>query len=151
MASSHRDAIVRFVLETHREPLVILDDHGRVVDANQAARGAELDIPGLFAREDADARLRAFTEELRFAGKSYTLVATPLGKVYRLEGTAVDGWFLVFARDISEQRAVDEELRQLRARASLGLVAASFIHDFNNLVTPILLLSERLLRDLPEN
>ncbi len=52
-------------------------------------------------------------------------------------------------------RAVDErpedELSQLRASASFALVAASLVHDFNNLLTPMLVLSSCLQREVDEN
>ena len=47
-------------------------------------------------------------------------------------------------------RELEEELAQLRSGASLALVAASLVHDFNNLLTPVLILSSRLVAMLDE-
>lgn len=144
----HRAALLRFVLERHRDAVVVLSPDGRVVESNGSARDLEPEISSLFERPDADARFAGFLDELRAAGEAYTLVAAREGRVYRLEGAAVDGWYVVVAREVSEEQLRDAELQQLRSRASLGLVAASLVHDLNNLLTPILIMSSRLAREV---
>lgn len=132
-------ALSRFVMKHHREIVVVLDKAGRVVDKSQSAANAELDIAALFEAPQRDLRIDAFVEELGLSGQAHTLVASPKGAVFRLEGTSVDKFRIVVAQQLSKG---DEP------RPSLGIVAASFVHDLNNLLMPILLLSGRLARDL---
>lgn len=146
MTADARDALARFMLEHHPEPVFVLDGAGKLALHNQSAKGADPDLLGLFEGRRSDARIGTFLDELRHAGTSFTLVASEQGRLSRLEGARVGEFFVVIARAVPAPREVEEELRQLRSRASLGLVAASFIHDFNNLLTPILLLGARLAR-----
>lgn len=132
-------AVSRFVMEHHREIVVVLDKAGRVVDKSQTAASSELDIAALFDGPQRDLRIEAFVEELGLSGQAHALVASPEGAVFRLEGKAVDKYRIVVAHQLSKG---DE------AKPSLGVVAASFVHDLNNLLMPILLLSGRLVRDL---
>lgn len=132
-------ALSRYVLEHHREIFVVLDKDGHVVDVSQSAEKAELDVVALFDGPRRDLRIDAFVEELGLSGQAHTLVASPDGAVFRLEGKAVDKYRIVVAHRLSKG---DEP------KPSLGIVAASFIHDLNNLLMPILLLSGRLVRDL---
>lgn len=132
-------ALSRFVMEHHREIVIVLDRAGRVVDKSQSAANAELDIAALFEGPQRDLRIDAFVEELGLSGQAHTLVASPEGAVFRLEGKAVDKYRIIVATQLSKG---DE------AKPSLGVVAASFVHDLNNLLMPILLLSGRLVRDL---
>jgi two-component system, cell cycle sensor histidine kinase and response regulator CckA len=132
-------ALSRFVLQHHREAVVVLDAGGHVVDKSQSAENAELDIAALFEARERDLRIDAFVEELGLSGQAHTLVASPNGAVFRLEGTAVDKFRIVVAHQLSK---ADEP------KPSLGIVAASFVHDLNNLLMPILLLSGRLAREL---
>jgi two-component system, cell cycle sensor histidine kinase and response regulator CckA len=135
-------ALSRFVLEHQRDFVIVLGKDGRVVvDINSSARAADLDIAALFDVPVRDVRIEAFLEELELSGLAHTLVASASGAVFRLEGTAVDKFRVVVARQLS--KASD-------AQPALGVVAASFVHDFNNLLTPILLLSGRLARVLGE-
>jgi two-component system, cell cycle sensor histidine kinase and response regulator CckA len=128
---------------------VVLEREGRVALQNRASRTLGLDVEALFS-VGVDARVGGFLDDVRASGKSYTLVAADGGTVYRLEGSALDDFLVVVIVDVSEQGQADEELRQLRSRASLGIVAATLVHDFNNLLTPILVTSSRLVRELEE-
>lgn len=145
MAAAAHLALARFMLEHHAEPVLILDRAGSLVEHNASAK-EDLDLLALFEARRPDARIGTFLDELRHAGTSFTLVASARGRLSRLEGARVDDFFVIIARAVPAPREVEEELRQLRSRASLGLVAASFIHDFNNLLTPVLLLAARLAR-----
>jgi signal transduction histidine kinase/CheY-like chemotaxis protein len=142
MESQLSTALVRFVLDNQHDPMVVLDEHMHVVEWNEAALHPEVDLVGVIeasATDGGDARICSFVEELRASRKSQTLLASPSGRVFRLEGTSLERLTLVRARELSERRDVD---------AWLGPVAASLIHDLNNVLTPIVLASGRLVREL---
>jgi signal transduction histidine kinase len=142
----------RFVFENGVDPVVVIDAQGEVVLANAAARAIQGVAPGLpfslpgVSEIDAGlfrAALRAngrATRELRLTDKPWSV------RFVVLEGFVHDGYDVVFVRDVSERRKTDEELRHLRRVDSLGYLTASVVHDFNNLLTPIVCLSALLER-----
>ena len=146
-------ALSTFVLECHDNPVLVLDGAGDVRALNRAARhDRHRKVLEFFQGGQKSERLRAFVEEVRRHGRASTEVCRTavLGAPgpFVLEGFAVEEAIVVTARDQSERRALEEELRQLRRIESLGLVTASVIHDFNNLMTPMLALSSTLASEL---
>jgi two-component system, cell cycle sensor histidine kinase and response regulator CckA len=138
-----------FVLDRLSEALVVLDPDGSLVKSNRAASASgRTDIVGLFDDARRDPRIETFLEGLRLHAVSRAEVESANGQTLSLDGVAIDGWFIVLVRDDSERRELDRELQQLRSGASLALVAATLVHDFNNLLTPVLLLSSRLVSEL---
>ncbi len=82
----------------------------------------------------------------------------PSGTQHRLEtssvpvrtpdGKAISHWAVV-ARDVTEQRALADRSAQAQRLESLGLLAGSIAHDFNNLVHVITGFSELALGQMP--
>jgi two-component system cell cycle sensor histidine kinase/response regulator CckA len=133
----------------------VTDALGEVVLANAAARaihsialGRPFALPGAVEAEStlfrADLRANGrSTRELRLADKPSSL------RRVVLDGFVHDGHDVIVVRDVSERRNCEEELRHLRRVDSLGYLTASVVHDFNNLLTPIVCLSALLERSLP--
>jgi len=62
-----------------------------------------------------------------------------------------DGGTVHLRTDITEQTRMEEELHQSAKMNALGQLAAGIAHNFNNLLQPILGLTERLAKTLPDD
>lgn len=142
----------RFVLAHATQAVVVLDAEGKLLAANRAARELGL-VQALFDRSQGEnGWLDAFVLELRAAKSASAEVeprSDPPGKQrFLVEGFAVGEHLVASVRDLAAERLAEAELAHLRKLEAVGLLTAGVIHDFNNLLTPILCLSE-LLRDEP--
>lgn len=146
-------ALSRFVFEHLAQPLVVLDDAGRVISSNRAASAdPQLDPSAPFRGDRRDPDVVAFLEQLRATGQAQLeLPAARAGSeqgMSQLRGVAIGGVFIITLESLPRPPQRDAELRRLRRLDTLGFITARVAHDINNLLTPLLLLSRDLVSDL---
>ena len=127
---------------------MVLGRNDAVVLSNPAAQRLGIPLDKLVA-EVAPRR-----QEMREQGATTIEVARQdaLGRTRRfaLDCVMHDGLDVVTIRDVTDLRGLDAELRQLRRVDAVGNLAASVLHDFNNLMTPIVCSSALLERAVAE-
>lgn len=142
----------RFFLEHSSEALFVFDDDGTEMFANRAARELVADASRPWSPDAPhDDALRAFWTELRAEGRAHVELPHPDSadnpRHLRVEGTSVDGTWVLVVREVTAARAVDEELRHLRRLESASLLSLSAMHDLGNLLTPIVYLAQGLANE----
>ena len=115
----------------------------------------ELTIEDLRPPDDVPALRKLVAEGLnRFGYSGHWRHRKRDGSVIEVDVTSHELTFagrparLVLARDVTETRRLEEQLRQAQKMEAVGRLAGGIAHDFNNLLTAILGTTQLLLRDL---
>jgi PAS domain S-box-containing protein len=141
---------------------VVHKNSGGLLDANQAgvrlcgralADLRQLTLLDVTRWEDDNRfKIMAFAgaqaEEL---GKVTFLRPDKPPRVAILTGVSLDAEaIIVIARDITDELAMQEHLRQAQKMEAIGTLAGGIAHDFNNILFAILGYAELALQDLPD-
>ncbi len=156
----------RVLFEAAKDAIFLCDESGRFVDVNLAAcnslgysreellkmsnRDIDANSTGLDAfRNVRDGKSKEALFEVDQRRKDGTLLPREItGSVYYSGGSRI---FLAIARDISERKRLEEQLRQSHKMEAIGTMAGGVAHDFNNLLVPILGFTEIVISDLPKD
>jgi len=148
--------VAQYALDQCAEAALLADGDGRLLHVNQAA-GALL---GYRAEELLELRLEEALPELpRLLAESgvrnESVCQHRDGRRLTVEVVlrrpVVEGRSFQFAllREIGERKRLEDQLREARRMEVVGRMVASVSHDFNNLLTAILIYTGLLLNQLP--
>ena len=157
----------RSLLEANIDPLVTIDREGRISDVNTATElvtgyPRETLIGTDFADYFTDPEkaragyllvfqeglVRDYELEIRHREGRVTPVLYN-ASVYRDGAGSVAGVFAA-ARDITEQRQLEDHIRQAHKMEAIGTLAGGIAHDFNNILASILGFTEMAIEDSPD-
>lgn len=145
--------LYRLIFEHSLQPIVVVDDDGRVLVMNQAAhwleRDAGLDLRRLFVwSAGSHPDLVSFRARLRVGGRASTEIEVTASDSSRrrlaLEGRSHGPRHVVTLADVTERMQLEQELRHLRRLEAVGATTGGVVHDFNNLLTAVLCSSAAL-------
>jgi PAS domain S-box-containing protein len=158
-ALQESEQMARGIIESALDAFVQMDESGCVVDWNSQAEAifgwsrdeavgkvlADLIVPAAHRKAHKEGLARYLrTGESSILGKRFEIAAERRdGRELKVElsvtalrrgGKYV---FNAFIRDLTEQRAAEEQLRQSQKMESVGQLTGGIAHDFNNILTVI--------------
>lgn len=141
-ASWDQQRLYRLVFEHATDATVVVDDDGRLVMANRAARDLRfVNVEQLFRWSPSrDPELTSFRAQLRVGSRACCeLDVRSGGVVHRLalEGRAYGPAYVIVLRDVTDRRREEREMQHLRRLESTSFLAASMVHDFANVMTAV--------------
>jgi PAS domain S-box-containing protein len=160
-------SLLRAVTEGTTDAVFVKDRDGRYLTVNPAlARLVGREVEEVVGKTDAEllnpesasearehdrrimelGQAQTYEQVVTAGGATRTLLVTK-GPYRDAEGR-VAGVFAI-ARDVSERKALERQLREAHKMEAVGRLAGGVAHDFNNLLTVILGYAELLLEQAP--
>jgi len=148
--------MLKTLFENANDGILIMDDKGVIVDANQRACemydrekkdfiGADIELLGpdtdknrLLWRERLERLLNG--EPLLFETEHYGKDENKVSIEISAKAIQIDGRLLIqsFHRDLTEKKRLQAQLLHSQKMESIGTLAGGIAHDFNNILTAIL-------------
>jgi PAS domain S-box-containing protein len=155
------EQMLRALFEHANDGIIIMDEKGNIISANRKAceiHGFERDAflganIMLFETEDhkqdMSERFRRILdgESLLFGTEHYRKDGSRVALEISSRAIEVEGSSLIqsFLRDVTEKKKLEKQLLHSQRMESIGQLAGGLSHDFNNILTSILGLSELIL------
>ncbi|HYL56325.1 MAG TPA: response regulator [Gemmatimonadales bacterium] len=158
-----REAHYRMILENIGDAVFIADRLGRYVDVNPRAceltgytrdellRLRAVDTYPTEAREEVQLQLdeiaagRVSSYERPLLRKDGTIITVEISARVLPAGT-----LLATARDVTERKRLEEQLRQAQKMEAIGRLAGGVAHDFNNVLTAIFGYADLMADEFPK-
>ena len=135
---------LRAALDASTQALIVIGRDGAVILSNPAAQQLGISLEKL--ADELIPHRPSMIERGEGTIEITRLDALGRPRRFALDCVMRDGLDVVTVRDVTDLRCLDAEVRQLRRLDAVGNVAASVLHDFNNLMTPIVCSSALLER-----